>query len=311
MHAETPCGCRVLFVDDKLEIDYCGFHGAGPVAISAIRDLVYPKKMLVKSEDDMKIQCPVSYCEAPPGQKCIIDGKNKPQTHTNFRHFERMDAYKEKTARDRAEKIMVIATDKIQQKVAERSIDPNADYDPPMDVDTQYRWPHVLMNKVVALPGCGCTIVGHGHLQSPVKIVFCDLHAGMLPPGRVEMINLLREKTRNQTLLEAWNWCQAKAELVRIEGIGDLHGALGEAAAHGFKTAGDHFRQLHVQKTGEMLLSTAVTIMTVELALLANNTLKMVKALKNVRPNDAALIEVLSLVEEQATSVLERWTDAE
>lgn len=43
--------------------------------------------------------------------------------------------------------------------------------------DSQWKNPHVLLNKVVMRPPCGCEIDGYGTLPQPAVIRFCPTHA--------------------------------------------------------------------------------------------------------------------------------------
>lgn len=49
-----------------------------------------------------------------------------------------------------------------------------AAYDPP---DGPYRFSHVLLNRTVALPPCGCDVDGYGTIPRPAVIRFCPTHA--------------------------------------------------------------------------------------------------------------------------------------
>lgn len=59
-----------------------------------------------------------------------------------------------------------------------RVVDPDSPYDPPC---SPFGSPHILLNKVVRYPKCGCRITGHGTLPSPARIKFCDIHAAATP----------------------------------------------------------------------------------------------------------------------------------
>ena len=59
-----------------------------------------------------------------------------------------------------------------------RKVDPESLYDPPC---SPFAAPHILLNKTVRYPKCGCKIVGHGTLPSPAMIKFCEVHAAATP----------------------------------------------------------------------------------------------------------------------------------
>lgn len=64
--------------------------------------------------------------------------------------------------------------------------------DPYYDMERR-QYPHVRLYQTSAMPQCGCDVVGHGVIPSPIAIRFCPVHAqapAMLSEIRTTMDDL-------------------------------------------------------------------------------------------------------------------------
>lgn len=88
--------------------------------------------------------------------------------------------------------------------------------DKPYDDETsQWRSAHVLLNKTLLTPPCGCEVDGYGTIPAPVVIRFCPLH------GAAERLAALVEDAArgymNEDSYARWQ-ADARAALASVKG---------------------------------------------------------------------------------------------